>query len=53
MQHLGPFVSPHGLDLLGIEQVQTAYWNLTTPPFTKKLSAAAKPALPKAARLSP
>jgi phosphoenolpyruvate carboxykinase (ATP) len=31
MQHLGPFVSPHGLDSLGIEQVQTAYWNLTTP----------------------
>ena len=31
MQHRGPFVSPHGLDSLGIEQVQTAYWNLTTP----------------------
>ena len=31
MQHRGPFVSPHGLDSLGIDNVQTAYWNLTTP----------------------
>ena len=31
MQHRGPFVSPHGLDSLGIEQVRTAHWNLTTP----------------------
>lgn len=31
MQHRGPFVSPHGLDSLGIEQVRTAHWNLPTP----------------------
>ncbi len=31
MQHRGPFVSPHGLDALGIEQIRTAYWNLPTP----------------------
>jgi len=31
MQHRGPFVSPHGLDSLGIEQVRTAHWSLPTP----------------------
>ena len=31
MQNRGPFVSPHGLDLLGIDQVQTIFWNLNTP----------------------
>ena len=30
MQNRGPFVSPHGLDLLGIDQVQTIFWNLNT-----------------------